>query len=192
MVQLCAKPGCSETVVLWLDFAPGYQQVIERAARRDSTVGLCESHAARFTVPAGWSFERLVDDGPAEDPVVEDASDTEPAVDPGSRSKRQHRRDRPWFLALSNARERSPEADASRVVTNPAPTSDLSAGTLLHRAFHGPDPETDAIRAEQAHHDELEQRRSVRSGTGSADDIDDGVAELPFPPSEAGHRAAVS
>jgi len=76
-----------------------------------------------------------------------------------------------------------------------------TAGSLLHRAFHGPSeseteevlpaPDLDAVEpipsAVVADADELESRRAARV-------VDPyGTAQLPFPPSEAGtNRAAVS
>ena len=173
MSNVCAKPTCTDSVEVWLDFMPGEQRVIERAVRGDASVGLCATHAERFTVPTGWTFERTTEQW-------------------------AHTPDRPWFLALTDtpseavAEEhlRGARPAAHRDVqqtTQDDPvgaTSEPTAGSLLHRAFHGPDRKLDAARAAL---DELEQRRAAR-----IEDDGGGTIELPFPPFEPEHRVAVS
>jgi hypothetical protein len=177
MSNVCAKPGCSNFVYLWLDFAPNDQRVLERSSRGDSSVGLCETHAGRFSVPKGWTFERLEgSSGPVESSVAN--------PDPTQLTHREHSRERPWFLAATERElgddgieANVPDAPGGRVSAEPA------AGSLLHRAFHGPDRQMDADRAAL---DELESRRAIRTHNA------DGTIELPFPPNEPEQHVAVS
>ena len=179
MSYVCAKPGCSNSVLLWLDFAPSDQRVVERSSRGDCSVGLCETHAGRFTVPSGWTFERL--DGVL-DPSEGNATTSGPTP---STSQQGHHLERPWFLAHS---DREPgEAETNGVTeseaTDASGRAEPTVGSLLHRAFHGPDRKADAHRAAL---DELESRRAARAHN------DDGTIELPFPPCEPEHHIAVS
>lgn len=187
MSHVCAKPACTQAVHVWLDFSPVSQQVFERADRSDVSVGLCAAHAARFTVPCGWSFERH---GSETTEVV-----TAPPVPV---ARRKSSRERPWFLesrddesaptdpgpsdpGVNNSAARELDVDPSAEIT-----VEPTVGSLLHRAFHGPDRDVDAQRAVRDQLDELEPRRAAReSGDYTA-------AELPFPPLEPEHRVAVS
>jgi len=191
MPNACAKPTCADSVHVWLDFAPGEQRVIERSVRGDASVGLCATHAARFTVPTGWTFERTT-----EQQTTARITGTTPVPAAGvawpqeGHLKRAHTRDRPWFLALSDTPSDSvdgePYSDVQQATTDDPvdAMSEPAIGSLLHRAFHGPDREVDANRAAL---DELEQRRAART-----DDDESGTIELPFPPFEREHRVAVS
>lgn len=163
MANVCAKPACAEDVQVWLDFAPTTRQVVERLARSEISVGLCANHEARFTVPEGWTFERLdtpkalLDDETQQDTVEVIAEIPQPS----SRPVRSPRAEgRPWFLALSDATP-SPVSPENVAEDLDEPT----VGSLLHRAFHGPDSESD---------------------------VEPETAQLPFPPFEPEHRVAVS
>ena len=205
MTHVCAKPACAEQVEVWLDFAPATRLVIEQRRRTDVSVGLCTTHAARFTVPTGWRLQRLpaaVDEvGATTGRTAEESADETAAVVERSSversAKRRHRRDRPWFLAAADVPANAadgPAAEIDQAAVEPAvagPTS--TAGPLLQRAFHGPDREADVARAAREHQDELETRRTARSDASSRDgDGGHGMAELPFPPFEPEHQAAVS
>lgn len=170
MEYVCAKPACSEAVHVWLDFAPAVQQVLERATRTEISVGFCADHEARFSVPEGWSFERLA--VAVEQVEVEPVSPEPVAVEqvpaaPPQRVRSPRAEGRPWFLALSDT---TPSAtiiddDVTHAVEEP------TVGSLLHRAFHGPDRDLD----------------------GDSDgDVEPETAQLPFPPFEPEHRVAVS
>lgn len=181
MVNVCAKPGCVDSVHLWLDFAPSEQRVVERTTRSDSTVGLCVSHEDRFSVPAGWVFERL----PSAEPVA--TSQATPDLVP-SATQREATRGQPWFLALTDReplthKDIGHEEQNAEMTEVTAPEVVPTAGSLLHRAFHGPDPDADAHRAAL---DELESRREARAHD------DDGTIELPFPPYGPEQHVAVS
>lgn len=194
MSHVCAKPACTEPVQVWLDFAPTSQQVFERADRTEVSVGLCHAHASRFTVPDGWTFVRVPDETQALQPTDAPSTPSQ-AVDapvaPAAKN-RTSTRDRPWFLALRD--DEAEDVDQSYVASQPrsdagpsiADGNEPSVGSLLHRAFHGPDRDVDTERAARDQHDELESRRAAR-------DIDAySPAELPFPPFKPEHRAAVS
>ncbi len=191
MSHVCAKPACTQVVKVWLDFLPTSHQVVEQRSRSEVSVGLCEAHERRFTVPAGWAFERLPASETSEanlDAVPTVAA--EPSTEPANRA---HSRERPWFLALSDVvlDEKVFAEDAESEALEPLEPSE---GSLLHRAFHGPDRSTDELRAAQAHVDELEPRRAAREPKVAKDDgaKDNGMTELPFPPFEPEHRIAVS
>lgn len=189
MSHVCAKPACTEPVLVWFDFAPVSQKVIERADRSDVSVGLCEMHASRFTVPDGWSFERVADETPEAESTVDrsPAAETADASSPSVPKNRTSTRDRPWFLALRDDDVVETTSEPS-IVVGPVTTgsSQPTMGSLLHRAFHGPDRDVDVERAARDQHDELESRRVARDTDGYS------PAELPFPPFEPEHRAAVS
>lgn len=200
MTHVCAKPACAELVEVWLDFAPVSQTVHERANRTDVSVGLCPQHAARFTVPSGWAFERLDGHGRQEQIHVGSSRQPDSADEV---PKRRHHRGRPWFLALPEEPSTASAQRAERAATIAADThsealldadadAEPTAGSLLHRAFHGPDRDADMARAIQLHQDELETRRSARTPADRATSNGHGMAELPFPPFESEPRAAVS
>lgn len=178
MPTLCAKPSCTEPVQRWLDFAPTDRRVIERSSRGETSIGLCASHADRFTVPRGWEYEGLTTvSGP---PQADTGVSTPPATVSKPAVNRAYTRDQPWFLALSDTAAPELGHDDTELVTAIEPT----AGSLLHRAFHGPDRADDAQRAAV---DELETRRAARQ-----DDDASSAIELPFPPFESETRIAVS
>lgn len=218
MSHVCAKPACIETVQVWLDFAPSSRHVVETATRSDVSVGLCKSHADRFTVPSGWSLELLPRSSavPAElvDAVAEPSTDIgdtgetadaessrtsrtpETAQAVGTPANRTHTRERPWFLALSDVvidesvHTNNTDIESTRTTADSAAgLTEPSAGSLLHRAFHGPDADSDRSRADRDQVDELEPRRAART---PREQQDNGMAELPFPPFEPEHRVAVS
>jgi hypothetical protein len=193
MSHVCAKPACTQKVQVWLDFAPASRQVVEQRTRTEVSVGLCETHADRFTVPEGWSLDLLplspADNTPAPDNVSVDGR-PEKVSAPANRARR------PWFLALSDVvidegahdglvdvETPSAEVESDEAIDEP------SAGSLLHRAFHGPDRTSDRSRAARDQLDELEPRRAAKTPREARDN---GMAELPFPPFEPEHRVAVS
>ncbi len=187
MSHVCAKPACSQKVQIWLDFAPASRHVVEQQTRTEVSVGLCETHAGRFTVPEGWSLELLplssADVAPARDDANVDVDERpEPVSAPANRA---HTRERPWFLALSDAVIDESAHDGPADVETPS----ASAGSLLHRAFHGPGRTSDRSRVARNQLDELEPRRAAKTPREAQDN---GMTELPFPPFEPEHRVAVS
>lgn len=206
MSRLCVKPTCSDLAVRWFDIVPAQCRVIERAEASASSLSLCVHHAARFSAPDGWVVDGLV----PESPVVESPVSEAPVPDssPSPSRRRKHDRDAPWFLAGS-----APSATAFSVAPIqpvapllPALDDDSedaarvhapSAGSLLHRAFHGPDREIDVARAKTAERDssptdvadveDLSTRRAERNEPDAGCDI-----ELPFPPFEPTRHIAVS
>ncbi|MFT7475423.1 MAG: hypothetical protein ACI81L_002362 [Verrucomicrobiales bacterium] len=187
MSRLCAKPSCVAPVERWFDFAAADCHVVERGSPTPSTVGLCATHADRFTLPQGWTLD-----------IREPASSGAESV-PRNRS---HDRETPWFLTLSDTPAPDVGIDGP-ALRNDDPVFEPSAGSLLHRAFHGPDRETDVRRAHEAERDrepvssldaaapksadELTPRRVARKRTTDCDTI-----ELPFPPRESAQHSAVS
>ncbi len=97
-------------------------------------------------------------------------------------------------ITLDSAEHRPLLSGATRA-HQVAPALDTRAGSLLRRAFHGPDREDDLRRrdedarsdAESAEVDELELKRHARS---MVDDY--GTAQLPFPPLGDEPQSAVS
>ena len=200
MSRLCAKPSCAAAVDRWFDFAPAECRVAERSSPTSSTVGLCSTHADRFTVPEGWTLDSLDPPSKVTEPI------REPVAESISRN-RSHDRETPWFLTLSDTPV--PDLpDASNIASddqgNKAADTivEPTAGSLLHRAFHGPDREIDARRADEAERDpapisrtatarrdadELKSRRAARKQSTDYDTI-----ELPFPPRESAQHSAVS
>jgi hypothetical protein len=194
MSRLCAKPSCTATVDRWFDFAPADCRVAERGSPTSSTVGLCPAHADRFTVPEGWTLDGLE--------VVSDV--IEPVADAAPRN-RSHDRETPWFLTFSDTPIPDlPDRPALRR-DDPAddPVGAPTAGSLLHRAFHGPDREIDARRADEAERDSEPVPRTVAPQLSGADELtprrakreqttDYDTIELPFPPRESAQHSAVS
>jgi len=196
MSRLCAKPTCSERAVSWLDIARHNQTVVEHLHEVTAAIALCADHRARFALPAGWTIESADLAGPnnaePEAPVIS-ATQTVDLAGVGG-PKATSSRARPWFLAGTP----EPTAEPVRpllpeVADGRAYDESLTAGSLLRRAFHGPDRgddiqrrEDDAMAEESPEQNELETRRSRRS-------LDEyGTAELPFPPLDTEPRAAVS
>jgi len=206
MSRLCAKPTCADDAVRWLDVIAAEQHVVERSAPTPSTLALCESHAERFSVPDGWVWVGLQ---PAADPplpqaqespeIPETADSEEP--DGHVEVRRQHSRDAPWFLSNSSSEDETPDSPPG------APT-----GSLLHRAFNGPDRAADAARSRQVDREETGRRepRTSRETLEGGDDDDVATVrdigsrrqsrtsvtsydvELPFPPLDAEPHVAVS
>lgn len=181
MSRSCAKPTCSAAAERWFDFMPNEQRVIERVQATDLAVALCGAHAGRLSVPAGWTLDLRAGDVSHDEVEPAATPDDGPSGDSSTEETTVHRsysRDAPWFLALSDepAAEGAEPSEAAPVLDR-----EPSAGSLLHRAFHGPDRESDIERArhDAAPHqalDELTPRRVKRSSNGY-----DSV-QLPFPP----------
>ena len=217
MSRLCAKPTCSDPAVRWFDILAAERRVVERSEQTPSSIPLCDSHAGRFSAPVGWTIES--DSGIDTDlgssippaPVPEPAGDmpsrlaTALSADPERPRRRKHDRDAPWFLAGA------PNGESSAPVAPLLPTTDdldvadvvPTAGSLLHRAFHGPDRDSDNARAKTAERDSV----SARSGDDDIQVADVGDLtkrrakqaasdgydiELPFPPFEPARHVAVS
>jgi len=219
MSRLCAKPTCSHDAVRWFDIIAVDQHVVERTGATPSTIALCEQHGERFSVPNGWTWVGLDSalelDAPkathvaAEPELAEEVeAPEEPEVGPDTPRA-------PWFVASDSSQSESDE-DAPSV----GPEDDKggssaggvrTTGSLLHRAFHGPDREADAARARHVEQDEG-SRREPRTSREIVDGDDDDVAtvrdlasrrasrgsvtsydvELPFPPVDAEPHVAVS
>jgi hypothetical protein len=222
MSRFCAKPTCSDVAQRWFDIAAAEREVVERAEPTASSVALCEAHAARFSTPNGWRFTasapvetEMAVDAPAgvqrpSDPQAPSTFEAALVRDhaPRRARSRQHDRDTPWFLTLSDAPALDVPAGTETVGSEEAEvTSAPDAGSLLHRAFHGPDREIDIARARAAERDRTSQletpgaddgrdiaelgdltvRRAERSTAKGGYDI-----ELPFPPLNSAPRTAVS
>jgi len=164
------------------------RRVVERASYSDTAMALCAGHRKRFVVPAGWVVEELQ---PEDDAPVKTAS-----VNASVLTNREPADGRPWFLAGTDDRPDTPVRPILDGIHDHADEDDsaLSAGSLLRRAFHGPDREDDLLRRDHDLDaesldptvDEIEQRRTVRS-------LDEyGTAQLPFPPLDTEPQAAVS
>ncbi len=241
MSRLCAKPTCSDGAERWFDVSAAQCQVVERPGPTPSSIALCGAHAARFSAPSGWERIELAPDvaqpvsetgagtpretvaEPPESVQVTEAEDTdiddaelddevaETAAIPNPSPRRQHTRDAPWFLA--NADDASDDADIGS--SHSAADSGAgvpSTGSLLHRAFHGPDREVDNARALEAERESSGRRESRTKSTAVDPDDDGDVAtvgdlasrrnartpaasydvELPFPPLDAEPHVAVS
>jgi len=212
MARLCAKPTCASSAVRWFEVDAANRRVFEQARATASTISLCETHAARFSVPDGWTL--LAEDSAAQTTAAVPAGVTliEKFTAPEAAVARRHSREAPWFLAGSSTRETSeaipdvmPTTDA--VPTDTSPVAEPTVGSLLHRAFHGPDRDVDAVRDHDADRDtstsgeptaeagkEPEPVASVRDISrrrrGTQTSIYD--VELPFPPAESSPHVAVS
>lgn len=193
MSRHCAKPTCSEPAVAWLDISRGEQHVVIHHLEAPFALGLCQKHRDRLVLPAGWSL-----DSDSPDVSSEDASATESATrlpvqpvaepiepDPAYEG-------RPWFLAGSSPMLEAPRPLLDRANEEP-PEEAFSAGSLLRRAFHGPERDDDIQRRVEERlvgtdpeNDELETRRTAKA-------LDEyGTAQLPFPPLDTERQAAVS
>lgn len=231
MSRLCAKPTCSDVAERWFDVSAAECQVVERPGPTPSTIALCGAHGARFSAPSGWERIELaaevtptVSESDSDTPGRTAAESREPAqstetdgeVDdtahPDPSPRRRHTRDAPWFLANSNANE-TPDAGAQSSSVDPDLDSEVpSTGSLLHRAFHGPDREVDTARALEAERESTGRREPRTKSTAEDADDDGDVAtvgdlasrrnartpaasydiELPFPPLDAEPHVAVS
>ncbi len=216
MSRLCAKPTCSDPAVRWFDILAAERRVVERSEPTPSTIPLCDPHAARFSAPIGWTVdtEQHIEVSPSapQAPVPESGIDTPSRLSTALTAseldrprRRKHDRDAPWFLAGSSD-VADPAPVAPLLPTADDDDSDESiptAGSLLHRAFHGPDRDADIARAKTADRDsavsavgeddvqvaevgDLTTRRAKQTEPGGYD------IELPFPPFEPARHVAVS
>lgn len=219
MSRFCAKPTCSGPAARWLNVNAAGQQVIEQAGPTDSTIALCISHAERFSMPNGWTWMSLdpIEKAPAEQVTAQQeaapSADTQSEGGESQSTQRRHGRDAPWFLANSSDTANPSPAENGRTAATTGPAavtakdSDApSTGSLLHRAFHGPDPGGTAKREHRtastptesatgggddddvAPVSDITRRRSSRSSS-SASYYD---VELPFPPADSAPHVAVS
>ena len=198
MSRLCAKPTCTEDAVTWLDIARQDRRVVERDRPALSAMGLCAGHRERFVVPTGWVLESS---GPTTTVGADTAASPTPTrtVSEAKTSGETTSRERPWFLAGTEDAPAStgPLLGAQASYDTDIDEHSLSAGSLLRRAFHGPDADDDLQRRDDAAMDAMadaepgesngrEQPRSVRT-------LDEyGTAQLPFPPFDLTPHAAVS
>lgn len=206
MSRLCAKPVCAEPAVVWLDVLREQRRVVEHVQRSPHGLPLCGAHRDRFVVPAGWVFERYHQPvvGAA---VVVDGAETITEEHPPNAvlgvleeitkpDVQAAKAERPWFLAdvpesVVSARPLLPAGDDD---DNAQPS--LGSGSLLRRAFHGPDRDDDALRRSVETASESPDDRDARytlETERAADALDIyGTAQLPFPPVDAEAQAAVS
>ena len=215
MSRLCAKPTCSDPAVRWFDILAAERRVVERSGPTPSTIPLCDPHAARFSAPVGWTIDTDIHSAPSPStlpaPIPESGADSPSRVTTAltgsgsdSSRRRKHDRDAPWFLAGSSSSE-SPASVAPLLPADDVHTDDAipTAGSLLHRAFHGPDRDADIARAKSADRDsavsavgeddvqvaevgDLTTRRAKQTEPDGYD------IELPFPPFEPARHVAVS
>ena len=225
MARLCAKPACSSAAASFFEVDAANRTVVEHARATLTTLALCDSHAERFSVPDGWTWSKrndvasdvpLASEHGSGEKLIEAlaAAGTTPADPP---SARRHSRDQPWFLAgsatttdVGSATESVSTASATQSAANDesvesevAMSSEPSAGSLLHRAFHGPDRATDVVRAKSAERDTSPKARPADAPDGTVAkvrDIESGRrsrsvtsydVELPFPPAESSPHVAV-
>ncbi len=195
MSRLCAKPTCGETAVSWLDILREDRRVIEQTRETAHGLALCAIHRERFVVPAGWQLQQVdtVSTGPELDAEVV-TSTTAPEETAGN--ERSPSSERPWFLAATSS---DAPVRPLLVADDDAETDDhseLTSGSLLRRAFQGPDRDDDRARRANADWPEesadvdarydQETERTIRS-------LDEyGTAQLPFPPVDNEVQAAVS
>ena len=195
MSQLCAKPTCSEAATRWFDIFASQRLVIERGEHTPSSISLCSQHGDRFSVPLGWRVEQEL-------------------REPESPRQRQHDRNAPWFLAGSRNAERSDLVApllSESVDGDEELIDEPSAGSLLHRAFHGPDRSDDVARAKRAERDTAAPRAGTEAPAAEVTNTDESLplvddlttrraqqeeangydVELPFPPSEPARHLAV-
>ena len=194
MSRQCAKPICSEPAVAWLEIARDDRRVVVRSVETPFALGLCEVHRDRFAVPDGWSLDT---EQSTATPVVPDSAlsaYSDESFDPvASPTDSDTSAARPWFLAGSSTEVSHPSPLLAPIDEEPLPPGELSAGSLLRRAFHGPNRSDDVHRrsqkeldANEVDQDELETRRIAKV-------LDDyGTAQLPFPPLATERQAAVS
>jgi|GEM_PF-876905 len=232
MSRLCAKPICSNPAVRWFDILVAQRRVVECDEVAPSAIPLCGAHADRFSAPAGWTIDSSpsTSQSPSANrpPVVAQAPIPESGREAGSRlasalkestedrpRRRKHDRDAPWFLAGSPSGPAPLDGAAAFVAPLLPASADVddansnqvvpSAGSLLHRAFHGPDRDNDVARIKNADRDlvvadsddidsitqvadigDLTNRREKQTESEGYD------IELPFPPFEPARRVAVS
>lgn len=201
MSRLCAKPTCSAPSVSWLELVLADRTVLERPRPSPAAFGLCEMHRERFVVPDGWKFLVNQTDAVVEikAEVTNRGSDQTSETGDGQPEKVDGRQ--PWFVAAPPEAQAGPFSHPLAAAWTSASDDEIpeSAGSLLQRAFHGPDREDDLRRrAEDEEHDrndghsaapevsELVTRRKESTGVSYHD------TELPFPPFDLEHQKAVS
>lgn len=198
MSRLCAKPTCSELAVSWLDIVRQDRRVIEHAHATVNGLAICVTHRDRFVVPDGWEIIEL---DPKSTGVVEprdEASDVAPAQRPSSREF-------PWFLAGASDGHHGEVRPLLEVeLDNDLHQDSLTAGSLLRRAFRGPDrdddlqrqaaatetTETNETAAAECFGEDERYERETQQAIRALDEY--GTSQLPFPPADAEPRAAVS
>lgn len=193
MSRLCAKPTCGETAVSWLDILRKERRVLEQARESTQGLALCLTHRDRFIVPEGWELQGHEVDGVITEPDAAPIAPQRSVVE--TDDERSGSRERPWFLVGA----------ASDVPVRPLLDTDdddqvdhgeLAGGSLLRRAFQGPDRDDDRARRADTERDtesvddddryELETERTIRA-------LDEyGTAQLPFPTGRTEVQAAVS
>lgn len=200
MSRLCAKPTCSDPAVSWLDILRQDRRVIEHAQPSANGLAMCGTHRGRFVVPDGWEIVDL-EESASEVTSVDTTIRSADAVVETAGAPTTSSREFPWFLAGANAGS-APVRPLLEADSYDDPNEDsFRAGSLLRRAFHGPDRDDDLQRqaavasndettvvecADEDERYELETQRAMRA-------LDDyGTAQLPFPPVDAEPRAAVS
>ncbi len=218
MSRLCAKPTCSGVAVRWFDVDGAGRRVLEQHRPTTSTIALCEPHADRFSAPTGWTWVPLAptpDVGPMEQLLSAPTPAGETLINELSEKRvpqRRHPRETPWFLVGAPTAPTTPDSALSSRDDSPSrPASnepmDPSAGSLLHRAFHGPDRELDSARALEAERDStaasedtsdrpdsapVASVRDIASRRSSNPNVTSYDVELPFPPMNTGSHVAVS
>ena len=213
MSRSCAKPTCSDLAVSWFELSRETQQVTRSSVPAAHGIALCQTHADRFGVPGGWTLVTVDDPSEIttspEAPIVEAEvvsalveSDRAERIEPGSAENeaaengsvevhRIHDRDNPWFVPVSPSNDSSASESSvgtevsAEIETLAHPTS----GSLLHRAFHGPEPSASDRAPKSAVPepavDELSPRRRARSSSDEPEEEAEGLyhtLELPFPP----------
>lgn len=206
MSRLCAKPTCGETAAFWLDILREDRRVVEHQRESLHGLALCGTHRDRFVVPAGWELEASI-----ADQQVTESGETASVVAPHSMPveaspERSTSRERPWFLveSASDAPVRPLLVDDGQDADDADDTAELSSGSLLRRAFQGPDRDddrarrADAVRSEDSDDvaveadadDDARYDRETERAIRSLDAY--GTAQLPFPPVDTEVQARVS
>lgn len=206
MSRLCAKPTCGETATFWLDILREDRRVVEHQSESLHGLGLCGTHRDRFVVPSGWELERSSADQSVTEPgEAEAVAVAAPRSTPvTSSSERSTSRERPWFLveSESDAPVRPLLVDDGEDDTGDK--AELSSGSLLRRAFQGPDRDddrarrADVARSDDSDDDDVETEvddderydRETERAIRSLDAY--GTAQLPFPPVDTEVQARVS
>lgn len=192
MSRLCAKPTCSEPAAAWIDVLREERRVIAHDSASPHGLALCQAHLDRFVVPAGWELHKGDRGSTTAAPKEphDDISDMEPLDDPRSASS-----ERPWFLAgtPSDVPVRPLLVASDDVGVDESPS--LASGSLLRRAFNGPERNDDQARRAHAAAavTDSEDTRYDRETERAARSLDEyGTAQLPFPPFTPDVQAAVS
>lgn len=171
MSRYCAKPTCSEFVHTWFELSREAQRVVRRTTWTKHAIGLCESHADRFKVPVGWTF-----DGGGS------VADSVPATRKGKAEDAS-----PWFLPEGTVAAQGPvdgepltsgDGTATSADGTVSQLDNTEEGTMLDRAFHGP------RQREATQSSASKQASSNGQGHSDSDETDDqySTGEIPFPP----------